>query len=113
MGDAPTNSSWKEKFDAARQSLPPSAPVLGLQPREHTTLELATALRNAEVAAALLPAESPGAHVAGAVVVILREMIGARMYAENIRRRESTRDERIEALMARMTEVLDRGGDGG
>ena len=106
MGDT---ISWADRFEAARDATPALPSPMGLQPHAHSTLELATALRNIEIAATMLPAESPGWHVAAGVAAMLRETLNARLYAENMRGRLRTQPDRIEALIAAAQALVDRG----
>ena len=82
---------------------------MGLQPHAHSTLELSQALRNVEVAATLLPAGSPGYHVATGVALLLREHMNARVYAENMRAKLRTQPGRIEALIEAVNGLVARG----
>lgn len=115
MADAPrataaTTNPWPERFETARQALPVEPRALGMTPRLASTIELAGAERDALIAASLLPAGSPGAVVAGALALVLREMLNDRAYRENMRKAVATQPERIEALIERVTALVEKTG---
>lgn len=97
MAESP---DWRARLDDARKRTVFEPTPSGAKPYALKLDAWAQALDSVEVAKTALPQDSPGHIVAYVTALVLREMINARLYAENLRTRLETRPDNVDRLIA-------------
>lgn len=104
------SSDWRERLKEARARAVFEPTPTGVTPYVATVERLAETLDAVEVTASASTPSSPTAVIAGAVALLLREAINARMYERMVSARFETQPDRIDELLMRVNALLDAAG---